>query len=366
MQVLSGIGQKDYYVSKIESIKQDIRDNEQGIRDLYNKKSDLIRSWAKCLEEIQEIPVNTIAKAITDELIRLDCKRGVRHAYKVLDSKYKRNYKHDMSELGDEEEESDVTQLLEHKTVINLPHTEDVSLQNMAPEDLQENKASIRSQIRSLKQREQEYDRVMHDRNIPELSGQKHIEIESTPHPYDPVKGHFFHSCVGLAGDFHRAGDTFEDISEKIEQYPPATEIEDKKLAAGIDAWRTLIQGVNENVRPYADLKFSQSYPDWWKTLTLNRDFGKHAAAVKSKVKTLSGKYRSLTREQVGDKIPDLADKAINFKGALELANIAFELLQEGMPKWRKERVDPSVGTRKENLSPKLSESAFGADTIVS
>ncbi len=166
---------------------------------------------------------------------------------------------------------------------------------------------------------------------------------------------------LGLSEDTANLSKSCRDISEKIEYYPPETQKEDKMLADGIASWRTLFQWVNEHLRPYADLKFSQSYPDWWQTELLNKDFGKHAAAVKSKVATLSGGYRGMTREQVGDKIPDLAEKALNFKGLLDIANKAFTLMQTTMPEWRKRRLDPSVGTRKENVSPKLSESAFGS-----
>lgn len=360
MEILAGVGQRDYYVSKINAIKQDIKDNEGGIRGLYHKKSDLIKGWAQCLEELHDVPTDSIANTIVSELVVLDCKRGVKYAYEVLDSKYKRDYKRDLSGIGNEEEEKVGIPTIERQTYVNLPN-EVISLSTAPPDDLRENQEFLSSQIKELKRREQEYSDAMRERHIAKL-GQKEAEIEGTPKPYDPVKGHFYDSCVGFAEDLREASDTFQDISEKIEYYPPASESEDKKLADGIEAWRTLVQWINEHSRPYADLKFSQSYPDWFATEVLNRDYGKHAAAVKSKIATLSGGFRGMTREQVGDKIPDLADKALHMRGMFELANKAFELLQKDMPQWRKKRLDPAVGTRKENVGPKLSEAAFGSD----
>lgn len=360
MEILTGVGQRDYYVSKIESIKQDIKDNESGIRGLYHKKSELIRGWAQCLEELHDVPTDNIAITIVTELVRLDCKRGVKYAYEVLDSKYKRDYKRDLSGIGNEEEEKVGIPTFETQAFVNLPK-EIISLNTAPPEDLQENEEFLASRIKELKRRQQEYSDAMRQRHIARQN-QKEAEIESTPKPYDPVKGHFYKSMEGLADDLQEASDTCRDIAEKIEYYPPKNEEDDKKLAEGVEAWRSLFQWFNEHLRPYADLKFSQSYPDWWHTQLLNKWYGKHAAAVKSKIATLSGGFRGLTREQVGDKSHDLAEKALHFKGLLELSNKAFELLQEGLPTYHKERVAPSVATRKENVGPKLSESAFGSD----
>lgn len=362
VEVLTGIQNRDYYKNKISAIKQDILVHEGNIISGYNKKADLVKGWAICLEQLNDIPVNTIARTIVNELKSMDCRRAYKHVYKVLDDKYKRDYKTDLSDLGDEEEETKVSFDTFNNTnaFVNLPK-EIISLNTAPPEDLQENEEFLASRIKELKRRQQEYSDAMRQRHIARQN-QKEAEIESTPKPYDPVKGHFYKSMEGLADDLQEASDTCRDIAEKIEYYPPKNEEDDKKLAEGVEAWRSLFQWFNEHLRPYADLKFSQSYPDWWHTQLLNKWYGKHAAAVKSKIATLSGGFRGLTREQVGDKSHDLAEKALHFKGLLELSNKAFELLQEGLPTYHKERVAPSVATRKENVGPKLSESAFGSD----
>jgi hypothetical protein len=366
IEVLEGVESREYYTNKISSIKQDIKDNENGIKSLYNKKSDLILGWAKCLDELGDIPTEQICTTIVNELIFMDCKRGVSHVYTVLPDKYKA---HDKAELGllgadarwDKEEKSTIDSLLNNsRDFVKLPN-EIINLNTAPPEDLQQNQEFLAGQIKELKRREQEYTNTMRDRHIARVSNQKDADIESTPRPYDPVKGHFYKSMQGLSEDLQEASDTCSDIADKIEYYPPETEAEDKKLAEGVEAWRTLFQWFNEHLRPYADLKFSQTYPDWWYTEELNRDYGKHAAAVKSKIATLSGGFRSLTREQVGDKSVDLAEKALHFKGMLELANKAFGFLQKDAPSYHKRRMAPSVATRKENVGPKLSESAFGS-----
>jgi hypothetical protein len=370
IEVLSGVAERDYYLKKIESFKQDLRDNEKGIRILYSKKSDLIKGWAKCEEELGT-PVNEIARKIVNELIRLDCKRGVNWAYDVLDSKYKRDYKRDLSGLGNEEAEANVgLPTIESTTAyLELPHPEDVSKELMSAEDLQENEEFLAHQAKELKRRQQEYIDVMNRKRVARI-GQKESEIERTPRPYDAVYGEFYQELVGLplehnpgglAADLRAFAKTIEDAAVKIAYFPPENKEEDKRLAEGIRPWRALIQWLNEHWRPYADEKFSQSLVDWWKTEKLNNSYGKHAAAVMSKVATLTGSTRSLTREQVGDVVVKVAEKAINFHGALQLADKAFKLMQEDMPSWHRRRLAPAIATRKENVSGKLSESAFGS-----
>ncbi len=366
MEILPGVGQRDYYVSKINSIKQDILDNENGIKLVYSKKSELIRGWAQCLEELGDVQTDKICSVIIDELIKMDCKRGIAHVYTVLDYKYKQ---HDKAEAGlvgaearwDKEEPVPVDVLLNNsRSYVNLPN-EVISLNTAPPEDIQENEEFLARQIKELKRRQQEYIDAMKNRHIAR-QGQKESDIISTPQPYDIVHGHFYGEMVGLADDLQDASDTCRDIAKKIERYPPETEAQDQKLADGIKSWRPLFQWFNDHLRPYADLKFSLNYVDWFKAELLNRDYGKHAAAVKSKVETLSGQFRSMTREQIGDKQVIIADKAVQFKGLLDIANKAFELFQKNMPDWHRTRVAPSVFTRKEMVGPRLSESAFGAD----
>jgi hypothetical protein len=349
-----------YYHTKINGIKQDIQDGEKGIVGLYQKKSELIKAWAICLEQLGELEVNTICRVIIKELVDLDCKRGIAYVWEVLDPKYKRDWKHDSVGVGNEDKETKLGfPSLDVGSFLELPN-EIISLPTAPAEDLQENEEALGKLVKEAKRRWQEYIDEMRRRGVARV-GQKESDVEGTPRPYDPIHGFFYAEMVGLADDTANLSKTCRDISEKIEYYPPETQKEDKLLADGIKSWRTLLQWVNEHLRPYADLKFSQSYPDWWASEALNKDFGKHAAAVKSKVATLSGGYRSLTREQIGDLVPKLADRALNFKGALDIANKAFVLLQKDMPYWRKRRLDPSVGTRKENVGPKLSESAFGS-----
>jgi hypothetical protein len=365
-EVLEG-KESTYYHTKINGIKQDIRDNEKGISGLYQKKADLIQSWAVCEEALGQ-EISTIARIIVSELIALDCKRGVKHAYRVLDKKYKRDYKQDLVGLGDEEEENVVNATFETASFLELPN-EIISLETAPHKDIQENEEALSKLVKESKRRWQEYIDVMRRRGIARI-GQRESDVIGTPRPYDAAYGFFYEELVGLPlenkpGGFKMDLDdlagTINDMAAKIADYPPETVKEDKELAAGIKPWRYMIQWINEHLRPYADEKFSQSYVDWFATEALNRDFGKHAAAVKSKIATLSGGFRGMTREQVGDKIPDLAEKAINFRGALEIANKGFLLMQKDLPFWRKRRLDPSVGTRKETVGPKLSESAFGS-----
>lgn len=370
VEVLRNIKQRDYYLDKIDAIKQDIKQNESGIAGLYSSKAALVTGWATCLDELGDVQREMIASTIIHELKSMDCKHAYKHIYKILGPEYKRDYKQDLVGVGEEDEETKVSfdTFRPEEFSIPLP-CEVISLETAPPEDLQKNEERIADVVKDWKRRWQEYINTMHERGIAR-AGQKESDVIGTPRPYDPSYGFFYQELVGLplegkkggiCEDLEALSKTIRDTASKIGEFPPATQKEDKELAEGIKPWRFLFQKLNEHMRPYADEKFSQSYVDWWATEALNRDFGKHAAAVKSKVVTVSGKLRGLTREQVGDKIPDLAEKALNFHGTLEIADKAFKLFQKDLPNWRRKRLDPSVGERKYNVGPKLSESAFGS-----
>jgi hypothetical protein len=368
-EVLQNIEQSDYYDKKIQEIESGFRDNESAIVAAFGDKSELFNSYCLCLENKHRLgtypaPIDTICSYVIKRLTKLGCTRGARTAYRHIPQRFKNAEMSDLASIPNHDEGSltnDSAFDLQNSVSAFLSLPKDVvSLATAPTEDIQENEEALGKLVKESKRRWQEYIDAMRQRGIARV-GQKESDVEGTPRPYDPIHGYFYNQMVGLADDTANLSKSCRDISEKIEYYPPETQKEDRMLADGIASWRTLFQWVNEHLRPYADLKFSQSYPDWWQTELLNKDFGKHAAAVKSKVATLSGGYRGMTREQVGDKIPDLADKALNFKGLLEIANKAFTLMQTTMPAWRKRRLDPSVGTRKENVSPKLSESAFGS-----
>jgi hypothetical protein len=242
-------------------------------------------------------------------------------------------------------------------TLFKLPH--EISNLRQAPADwLRENKQFYKEKIGELRRREREYDTVMKERGIPAIDDGDR-EPESTLHPYDPKKGHLWAAAEQCYKALLKYAETFRQVMENIEQFPPQTEEEDKKLAQGIAIWATVFEALNEYFRPFADEKYSQSFTRWWQTQILNAHHGKHAAAVMSKVNSYMNESRTLTREQVGDKQIDLYQSMIRFAGALEcIQGIIVDFPEE----WHHKLMVPCVADRKNRVHPILSEGAFGSD----
>jgi hypothetical protein len=375
-ELLTGLDRPDYYRSKIAHCEQDALASEKDFKLLYTKKADILLTWAKCYEELHRLgeykkPIDTICATIVSRLKELDCVSGINYAYVSLPIKYKNKERSDLISLGISNK-SEELQNVENKSIfasenfssknyINLPH-EIISPAIAPPEDLQENEEYLARMERDIKHRRNEIVESMRNRNIARI-GQKESEVIRTPTPYDPKHGHFYKAMIECADKVRDYSETLRDSVKNIEAFPPKNEKEDKELAEGIKVWTWLFSVLDEHHRPYADRKFSQSYINWWNTQVLNRDYGKHAAAVMSKVESLSGQARAMTREQVGDQTVSLYNKLLRFEGSTNIINKAMKLFIKDMPKWRREDgFDSAVAERKINVSPRLSEAAFGSD----
>ena len=105
-----------------------------------------------------------------------------------------------------------------------------------------------------------------------------------------------------------------------------------------------------EVVEHAADVKHTKTMQGWLKTIRTYEDFGKHAAAVKEGITTISGVKRPLTREQVGDKAPEILDAAMRI--------LDMEHLLAVIAEYHHRYVEPRIAEPKVALHDTLSEKA--------
>lgn len=136
--------------------------------------------------------------------------------------------------------------------------------------------------------------------------------------------------------------ETLQGVREKLYEYPPEKE-EDETIASAI-------RDYNAVFKPFNDLKYSKSFPEWIQVQLTNEAKGKHASAVLHATVLPDGSKRPMTREQCGDSAEDILEKS--YKALMAIPIIGH------LAKWHRRELEPKVAQRKVDLSPKLSERA--------
>jgi hypothetical protein len=130
-------------------------------------------------------------------------------------------------------------------------------------------------------------------------------------------------------------------LLKKFTDYP----IDDPKLEARMAAGWAVLRHAHD---PTVDDKYRKSYYDWITIVQFADDSFKHHAASKFKTQDFAGRWRKLTREQIGARQKSMRDWCKWF----------FEVFPGFMEEiaWTRQFRDPRLAGFSEDLSPKLSD----------
>jgi hypothetical protein len=130
-------------------------------------------------------------------------------------------------------------------------------------------------------------------------------------------------------------------LLRKFTEYPIEDEKLDKRMAAG---WAA----VRHSHDPTVDDKYRKSFYDWITIVQFADSSFKHHAASKFKTQDFSGRWRKLTREQIGARQKSMKDWCKWF----------FEIFPGFMEEiaWSRQYRDPRLSGFSTDLSPKLSD----------
>ena len=130
-------------------------------------------------------------------------------------------------------------------------------------------------------------------------------------------------------------------LLRKFTDYPIKDEKLDKRMAEG---WAA----VRHAHDPTVDDKYRKSYYDWITIVQFADDSFKHHAASKFKTQDFAGRWRKLTREQIGARQRSMKDWCKWF----------FEIFPGFMEEiaWTRQYRDPRLSAFSTDLSPKLSD----------
>lgn len=196
--------------------------------------------------------------------------------------------------------------------------------------------------------------------------------------PVNTLKGQSMITVMEEAIDRHIK--KWQELKQDVHEFPPEFAVDAERYARGINAATSLIY-------PFVDDKCSMDSLEWWNHETFRQHHGKHASAVDQPVMTnlciicsegvdedpnafvemysdinsptfwrcrqcggTEGRWRDMTREQIGDKTPDILQAAKDFAshipGYIELC------------KWYRNWKQLRIYARKDRLAVKLSHKA--------
>ena len=224
-----------------------------------------------------------------------------------------------------------------------------VPVELLSKEDIRKKWEMIKETKSRIREEQHTLEEIIKKNNIA-LMGQELEKHESTDKPVERVTP-FYTAIDDSIHSLNKLVNTLEQLKEKVRQFPPTEDDEAQLYATGYSMFMTeLVDGINEFIKPIKDEKWTQSWPEWFKTALLEVNHGKHAAAKMSAALSYKGVLRPLTREQVGD----LRDRV--FEQALEFVQMVamFDLMTD----YHNKHIRPRILDRKIRLSPKLSDNA--------
>ena len=182
----------------------------------------------------------------------------------------------------------------------------------------------------------------------------------STP-KLKPGESYLYHYGVEVYDSLSKLTKNWYDLVEKINQYPPTDPKFDIKTAGLLLRLESLVDKIDWYIQSLADERHAFS-PIEWTGITVNKEIigiPKHPETLKK------DEIREMTRKNIKKREKKMERKLEELFNSVEgIERVLRKIIYE-LSRWRdvKSEFANQIGTRRENASPKLSESALGSDT---
>lgn len=312
----------DDFVEATESINKTLNNWEI-------KKGDLISKMAATLEKLHfaneyRDPLNTIANHIVKSLrARGISENQLDYVYQVLPDRYKRDYNrkgesenshNQQNKTSEVEEQPPIPTVNIYSLIKKLEKLSPTELQNYALQTEQTQK-HIRTNLKATKDAI-EYVSIKTKTPLPKY---KKVSAETPPeHLQGPTS--MYHKLKEMSLTVFDIYKYLEDVAKSVYEFPPNEQLS-KECTARLDAFdKGVLQTIKMMIVPYTDKKFSGDWPTWCNINLTRLEQSKNYAGSKHALET--GEYavkigkdgkevilsldRGITREQVGDREPDL------------------------------------------------------------
>jgi hypothetical protein len=289
-------------------------------RDTDIKKADAVRRLAARIEELylsQGRPemVNTISRTITQKLRNLGIATA-EHVSDYLDEQYKQA---ELARDGPDKGADVNNNELEQSAKAN-PFDLSAEEKRTVLKKLKKRQTADDALVKSLESAAQIQKQALdYETDTFSHSTTKSYESSRTDIPNNHYRGAVHQAMSELVIDLGKYYYDLKETLDDVERWYDPKLLPEARFVKMIEQLRGYILDVRKVIAPAKDLKFATSMHNWFHTLLKFLSHGKHAAAVMTsipsakhfKIKpdgTKEYDKRPLTREQVGDNIPEIED----------------------------------------------------------
>ena len=323
--------------------------NDPNYKDHNKRKNAFYNEWAEALAKRlalgQKIPDLEDESGICAYIKNKKLAKGYSE-YEIewigqsLPDKFKRPYTKP-SQLGNEE-----LQTYKQKTAIT-------SLYELPADEIKKGWKEAKAAV-------DHYEFVAKHKQIALVGHKEREDPISTVLP-EPGKSELYYAALDVYQEAKLFVDNWEGVVKKIEQFPIKDKKADRVCARKLRSLANFFNGFGRLLPTLKDEKYGQSLWGWFQTVVWEEGFGKHAAAVKSKIapKGETKKPRPFTRERVGDAKERYWKDMQAFGKAMQA-----QAWWEGLIDWRDHfgEVSQRIADRRNREGPLLSETAFSAE----
>ena len=289
-------------------------------RDTDIKKIDAVRRLAARIEELylsQNMPemVKTISQSITQKLQGLGIPTA-HHVSDYLDEQYKQTeLYHPRPDQGTNIDNNKLEQSAKANP-FDLSAEEKRSVVKTVKKRQSADEALLKAVESAAQVQKQALD---YETDTFSSSTKKGYESSRTDIPNKHYRGPVHEAMSLLVVDLGKYYYDLKETLDDVERWYDPQQLPEARFVKMIEQLRGYILDVRKVIAPAKDLKYATSMHNWFHTLLKFLSHGKHAAAVMTSIPsskhfrlkedgTKEWEKRPLTREQVGDNIPEIED----------------------------------------------------------
>jgi len=182
----------------------------------------------------------------------------------------------------------------------------------------------------------------------------------------EPDKSEMYYSAGEIHVELFEFLKNWKKVVDRLHEYPPTDDKVDLETANRLLVFADVVKCLNLFLPSLVDQRQAYCKMAWWRILLDERQYTKHAAAMKNKIEIIengkpTGKFQAVTNKSINKKKEKIARDYEETEQITTVPKMWLEWMN-GLVQWREveSKMGGSIAARRAKLHDKLSESAFG------